>query len=528
MPPLPTRAGLYALCGCALLLMTGIVASSTAVVAVAASGMITVGWAYVRTVPLARRVRHDQFEFAWWLERRATAPGIVVPGLPFDVRCYLRYRGVYPLRVRDFQTVHALERARMLEGPRDVIVPARSRTAFRFRMQANAVGRVALHGFSLRIDGPFSLFSAPIYFPNPLRVKVLPRTGWQIGSALSTLAGHRVDRSGQSHLRRRGGGTELHELRDLLPGDPYRAIAWKASGRLNKWVVKEVEQEVQNTQWIILDIGGSMRDGSYGRRKLDLALEVAAALCERATHRGDRIGLLTVDSRLVGHVSLNEGSAHRIALYEALLESTEIVDADLTDASDGEVALKVARHLRQQDGIDLLSPDGSRVVDEVALTSHARKKCHDAPSQRVHGNTDMDTVFRSYCQYFGIPLRYRVDAPDGTRVRALSDALMRAAGRRRDPSTLYLLTDFGGIDDLSSIVRTFRFLRSRHHQIEVLVPRLQNAEVLPPQHPHQALARLHQRVEQRRSAAASHALSPLGIRMTPLEIQPNDTRVPLP
>lgn len=528
MSPLPTQSGMYAIGGCALLLLLGILLSSTAMVAVAASGFITVGWSYTRTVPLARRVRHDQFEFAWWLERRSTASGVIVPGLPFDVRCYLRYRGVRPLRVRNFQTVHAQKRARMLEGPRDVIVPARSRTAFRFRMQANAVGRVALHGFSLRIDGPLAMFSAPIYFPNPLRVKVLPRSGWQIGHALSTLAGHRVDRSGQSHLRRRGGGTELHELRDLLPGDPYRAIAWKASGRLNKWVVKEVEQEVQNTQWIILDIGGSMRDGVYGRRKLDLALEVAAALCERATHRGDRIGLITVDSRLVGHVGVKEGSAHRIALYEALIESTEIVDADLTDTSDADVALKVARHLRQQDGVDLLSPDGGRVFDEVALASHARKKCQDASSERVLGNSEMDTTFRSYCQHFGLPLRYRVDAPDGTRARALSDALMRAAGRRRDPSTLYLLTDFGGIDNLAPIVRTIRFLRSRHHQIEVLIPRLQDLELTAGQHSHPALARLHQRIEERRGANASQVLSPLGIRMTPLEIQTNDTRVPLP
>ena len=38
-----------------------------------------------------------------------------------------------------------------------------------------------------------------------------------------------------------GSGTELRELRELRPGDPFKSIAWKASARSGKLLVREVE-----------------------------------------------------------------------------------------------------------------------------------------------------------------------------------------------------------------------------------------------------------------------------------------------
>ena len=49
---------------------------------------------------------------------------------------------------------------------------------------------------------------------------------------------------GVHRLKRPGGGSELLDLRDYMPGDPPKMIAWKASARKDKLFTKEFESEV--------------------------------------------------------------------------------------------------------------------------------------------------------------------------------------------------------------------------------------------------------------------------------------------
>ena len=67
--------------------------------------------------------------------------------------------------------------ARILDDEPDAVltVPPGTRTEFSFRLVAPATGRVVLHGLAVRLGGPLGLFEVPLYFPNPLVVKVLPQ-----------------------------------------------------------------------------------------------------------------------------------------------------------------------------------------------------------------------------------------------------------------------------------------------------------------------------------------------------------------
>src|SRR5207245_8528705 len=98
-----------------------------------------------------------------------------------------------------------------------------------------------------------------------------------------------------------------------------------------------------------------MRGGVPGERKLDHCIEVAALLARDALERGDRVGLVTVDGRVVSQVADAEGVRHMLRIYDALLHATEIVDADLTHADDAAVTAIVGLYLRQQEGIELFA-----------------------------------------------------------------------------------------------------------------------------------------------------------------------------
>src|SRR5262249_30661854 len=135
----------------------------------------------------------------------------------------------------------------------------------------------------------------------PLIVQALPKSALELRTPLRTSVAVAVERAGLTQRRRRGGGSDLRELRELQPGDPFKSIAWRASAKAGQWMVREVESEVQETLYIVLDIGSSMRGGEPGLRKLDHGVEVAAQLAQRALEGGDRVGLITVDTRIVAH-----------------------------------------------------------------------------------------------------------------------------------------------------------------------------------------------------------------------------------
>ena len=110
------------------------------------------------------------------------------------------------------------------DGQPDVLwIAPRSRTEFEFTLVAPACGRVVLHGLAVTLRGPLGLFEVPLYFPNPLAIKVLPAAAASSRGATRTMTGLSVERSATTQLRRQGGGTELRELRDLQPGDPFKS-----------------------------------------------------------------------------------------------------------------------------------------------------------------------------------------------------------------------------------------------------------------------------------------------------------------
>ena len=64
---------------------------------------------------------------------------------------------------------------------------------------------------------------------------------------------------GVHRLKRPGGGSELLDLRDYMPGDPPKMIAWKPSARKDKLFTKEFESEVPVRCTLFVDASESTR-----------------------------------------------------------------------------------------------------------------------------------------------------------------------------------------------------------------------------------------------------------------------------
>ncbi|HET8932656.1 MAG TPA: DUF58 domain-containing protein [Polyangiales bacterium] len=478
MLPLPTTNAFITFIAACCMVGLGIVTNSALAIMLGSTALLGLASVFALTLPVGARLRRDRLELAWWHTHGepVTARGSVVAGARFEVQASLRHFGARTLVLSQLAPAHgpALRCVRGAQGA--VVLPGQSRSEFELGFIALAPGRLVLHGLSVMVHGPLDLFRAPLYFPIPLVIRALPRSAVQMNLALRQSSGVVAERAGQVLRHTPGGGTELRELRELVPGDAFKTIAWKASARAGKLMVRDVESEVQESLYLVLDISGTMRGGALGDRKLDYAIELAASLARDSLARGDRAGVLTVDGRVVGHAPARDGLSHMARLHEVLLGATEIIDPDLTEADDDEVIALVARYVRHQDGLDVRTPTGHDVDALVRQAQGALTGEHEprAASKPAIPSDPRVQVLRRFCRARGIDLRYRAETRGHAKGQGLAQALRTAAGDSRVPRSIVVITDFDGITDTSVLEATVRMLRARQHALSFIVPQAQS------------------------------------------------------
>jgi uncharacterized protein (DUF58 family) len=97
-----------------------------------------------------------------------------------------------------------------------------------------------------------------------------------------------------AHLRRRRGeGTDFHQLRDYREGDSLRQIDWKAS-RARRLISRDYQDERNQQVMLLLDTGRRMLPASARRRDshFDHVLNASLVLAYLALRQGDAVGLL--------------------------------------------------------------------------------------------------------------------------------------------------------------------------------------------------------------------------------------------
>ncbi|MET0384945.1 MAG: DUF58 domain-containing protein [Polyangiales bacterium] len=521
MLPLPTPNALVAFVGACAMVAVGIAGNSAAAVMLGSAVLLGLSVVFALTLPVGARLRRDRLELAWWHTHGGPVltRGSVVAGARFEVQASLRHFGTRPLTLSQLVPAHGSS-VRCVKGAYGaVILPGQSRSEFVLSFVAAAPGRLVLHGLSVMVHGPLDLFRAPLYFPIPLVIRALPRTAASVNVQLRGSASIAAERSGMMMRRRPGGGTELRELRELVPGDAFKTIAWKASAKAGKLMVREVESEVQEILYVVLDISGTMRGGSLGDRKLDYAIELAASLLRRALERGDQAGMITADGRVVAHAPAREGLAHMAGLHEVLLSATEVIDPDLTEPDDDEVVNLVARYVRHQDGIDFRTAGG---FDIDGLTRHARAALVNEHELRHSSKPAIPSDpriqwLRRFCRARGIELRYRPETRSGGKAHGIAQALRTAAGGSRVPRTIVVVTDFDGISDPSVIESTLRMLRARQHAVSFVVPEAQSLLPQPATRLTSDLQLVYGLSEARRASEMRALLYKLGV---PLSVSP--------
>jgi uncharacterized protein (DUF58 family) len=124
--------------------------------------------------------------------------------------------------------------------------------------------------------------------------------------------------SGARPLRSGGAGSELHQLRRYVPGDPLSRIDWKATARVRHLVSRELSEDQHLDVLIAIDAGRASRIRAGALDRLGLYANVAARFAESATRNDDRVGLLVFCDRLLALCALQRGRPAVMRMRRAL------------------------------------------------------------------------------------------------------------------------------------------------------------------------------------------------------------------
>jgi uncharacterized protein (DUF58 family) len=125
--------------------------------------------------------------------------------------------------------------------------------------------------------------------------------------------------AGRSASVFKGRGIEFEEVRHYVPGDEVRDIDWNVTARMGAPYVKRFVEERELSVLLVVDVSRSMRFGTAGPEKRELAAELCAVLGFAALRNNDRVGLVLAGERVEHFVAPSRGRDHLLRILRDVL-----------------------------------------------------------------------------------------------------------------------------------------------------------------------------------------------------------------
>ncbi|MFD0724981.1 DUF58 domain-containing protein [Lysobacter brunescens] len=176
--------------------------------------------------------------------------------------------------------------------PRTLTLAADSVSTLRYHLQPGARGNFRFDGVQLRLHSPLRLWRQSRIAGVAQQVRVFPNFAPLAGFAL--FSAEQASRLVGAHIkRRRGEGTDFHQMREYRVGDSLRQIDWKATARARKLISREYQDEKNQQLLMVVDTGRRMLAHEGGLSHFDRALDATLVVSYIALKRGDAVGLFT-------------------------------------------------------------------------------------------------------------------------------------------------------------------------------------------------------------------------------------------
>ena len=404
------------------------------------SPLVGFGGAIILGVALARagsfwsiaRLRVAGLEMAWRTPQRVT---FSVRGGKVELQSELRNRDVAAVRFHHLRALASPD-LRITIAPTEGSIPAAGRLVVTATIETNRVGQHGIHGLALEVIGASGMFEAPLTFASPKGIEVIPAA---LARYIFRPYGGRARRFAQSSRSGylAGDGAEFRELREHLPGDAFHRIAWKASARQSKLLVRTFDRDERDVVWIVIQPSAELFAGVVGRAAIDVILDEAATLSARHLSRGDHLGTVRVSTPSNEWIHPSGGVSHARSVSRWLATCARSYDAVSSALSESDVAGSVLEHVRF---LDAQHAAGMRRSDTEKLAILARELMPRAPfsAQHVAGKGPHDEILRQYTANFGFGSHPVATDNAVEDARRLMQSLKELAAMKPSASAVYV------------------------------------------------------------------------------------------
>jgi uncharacterized protein (DUF58 family) len=246
------------------------------------------------------------------------------------------------------------------ETERDGALSVEHGLAIRYTIRCVAAGRVRFEGVGIQLADFQGFFHYATFLPDVVEYHVLPPLADAEGHRPTVKRHNLLPAPGLHRHLRPGSGSELLDLRDYIPGDPPKTIAWKVSARRDRLITKEFESEVPVRCTLFVDTAHSVRVGPLGKNALARLVEISAAVAQANAGVRDLTGLCLFDEQAVArYLRPNRGSRSLVQLINILADAAGLAPA--TGEARVATLLPLAFRFAQEVYPYLLRPDLNRI-----------------------------------------------------------------------------------------------------------------------------------------------------------------------
>ena len=134
------------------------------------------------------------------------------------------------------------------------------------------------------------------------------------------LAAHhrRLNQIGILSSRMLGKGSQFESLREYVPGDDLGDVAWKATAKRGKMLIRNYETDRSQNILILLDCGRLMTPKLGALQRLDYAINATLLLTWVAMKQTDNIAMVAFSDQIESYVPLTKGRLALTKMNEAL------------------------------------------------------------------------------------------------------------------------------------------------------------------------------------------------------------------
>jgi uncharacterized protein (DUF58 family) len=247
--------------------------------------------------------------------------------------------------------------------PARVTLAARGRATVVYHLSPSRRGAVEIGDHHVRYPSPLGLWQRQLRLPARNVLKVYPDV--TAVRQYELLARQSRENLLVRAVRLRGGENEFERLREYGRDDEYRNIDWKATARRGRLIVREYQQERNQTVVCLLDCGRLMTAESNGLAQLDHALNAVLMLSHVAARAGDQLGLMAFDARVRNYLPPAGGrrAAQRVAhaMYD--------VHASMVETDYEGAFAELTKRLRKRALVVLFT----QVIDDVSAQAVLRQ-----------------------------------------------------------------------------------------------------------------------------------------------------------